>query len=365
MGKEFAGAAARWCHLLGDIPRPEIVAVCGISEHNRAWFTKNIPTVRADYTDYTELLSNPEVEAVYCAVPHHLHERIYIDIIESGRHLLGEKPFGIDQAANANILSALGRNPGVFARCSSEFPYYPAMQVMIKWIREGRFGKIIKIHAGFNHSSDMDPMKPINWKRQAKYNGLYGCIGDLGIHTQHVPFRMGFTPLSVFASLQNHITKRPDGGGGEADCDTWDNAMLLCGALSDNVEFPMILETNRMAPGNTNNWFFEIYGFENSARFTTSKPGVFTFTQNWGKEQAWADVHIGYKPLFPAVTGGIFEFGFTDAILQMLAAYMAEMDGRDVAFGCFAPEETALSHKLSTAALLSHETGRKVTLEHH
>jgi len=358
MGREFAGAAARWCHLIGDIPRPEIVAVCDISTENRAWFTENIPSVRSEHADYREMLTDPEIEAVYCAVPHNLHERLYIDVIEAGKHLMGEKPFGIDRAANRAILAAIDHSPGVFVRCASEYPYFPAMQEMIRWIGSGRFGKILKIHAGFNHSSDMDPQKPINWKRQAKYNGEYGALGDLGIHTQHVPFRMGFTPSTVFASLQNHIKRRPDGKGGEADCDTWDNALLLCHVPDGDCSIPMILETWRMSPGDTDDWFFEIYGLENSAKFTSKKPDVFTYTQSWGKEQAWADIHIGYKPLFPTVTGAIFEFGFTDAILQMWAAYMSELDGREVAFGCFTPAETALSHDLSTAALLSHQTSR-------
>ncbi|WP_261807696.1 Gfo/Idh/MocA family oxidoreductase [Paenibacillus sp. N3.4] len=41
-------------------------------------------------------MADDEIDAIYCAVPHHLHEQIYIDIIKAGKHLLGEKPFGID-----------------------------------------------------------------------------------------------------------------------------------------------------------------------------------------------------------------------------------------------------------------------------
>ena len=41
-----------------------------------------------------QLLENPEVEAVYCAVPHNLHAQVYSDVIRAGKHLLGEKPFG-------------------------------------------------------------------------------------------------------------------------------------------------------------------------------------------------------------------------------------------------------------------------------
>ena len=72
MGKEFASAAARWCHLTGVSSRPEIVAVSDVNPAAMEWFTNNF-TVPQATTDYHELLANPEVEAVYCAVPHNLH----------------------------------------------------------------------------------------------------------------------------------------------------------------------------------------------------------------------------------------------------------------------------------------------------
>ena len=56
-----------------------------------------------------------DIDAIYCAVPHNLHEQFYIDIIKSGKALLGEKPFGIDKKANENILKALAiRSPQKF-----------------------------------------------------------------------------------------------------------------------------------------------------------------------------------------------------------------------------------------------------------
>lgn len=355
MGREFASASARWCHLKADVPKPEIIAICDVNPENTAWFG-GIPSVRHVFTDYRDLLALPEIEAVYIAVPHKLHQQIFVDAITAGKHIMGEKPFGMDQAQNDAILDALHRHPEVFARCSSEFPFFPAMQLLIRWIREERFGRVLEVRAGFNHSSDMDLAKPINWKRMASVNGEYGCMGDLGIHAQHVPFRMGFTPMNVCAKLDKFVTERPDGKGGAAVCDTWDNATLICDTSdSGGHPFTLYLETKRMAPGCTDNWYFEIDGLKASARFTSANPNVFSYTADWGKEQAWAHINVGYKPMIPTITGPIFEFGFTDAILQMWAAYMLELTGRPVDFGCCTPEETRLSHTLQTAALRSHQ----------
>jgi predicted dehydrogenase len=364
MGKEFASAAARWCHLNVDIARPEIVAVADINSVNADWFAKNIPSVKYVFADYRQLLELGEIEAVYAAVPHVFHQQVYTDILKAGKHLMGEKPFGMDKAQNDTIMEELAKHPGLVVRCASEFPYYPAMQIIIQWIMGKRFGRILEIRCGFNHASDMDLNKPINWKRQVAVNGEYGCMGDLGIHTQHVPFRMGFKPENVFAKLSKYVTQRPDGKNGITACDTWDNATVICDTRDhDGSSFPKYMETKRMAPGCTDNWFFEIYGLECSAEFTSLNPNVLSYLVPWGKEQAWADINIGYKPMIPTITGPIFEFGFTDAILQMWAAYMSELEGEKPFFSCFMPEETSLSHRIYTAALESHRMGSIVTIE--
>ena len=365
MGREFASAAARWCHLLTDLPVPEIVAVCDLNEQARGWFTDNFPSVKLSTPDLGELLADPEVEAVYCAVPHNLHEKFYVDIINAGKHLMGEKPFGIDLAANSAIVAAAEAHPDSVIRCSSEFPYYPAVQKLIADIESGKFGRLIEVRSSFCHSSDMDITKPINWKRRIETNGEYGCMGDLGLHTEHLPFRMGWIPERVYANLTKIITRRPDGKGGFADCLTWDNARLDCTVPDGNGGyFPMYLETKRLCPGATNRWSIEVDGLDFSARFSTDDPGAYYYTQAVGREQAWCRLNIGYKPMIPTITGGIFEFGFTDAILQMWGAFIAEIDGRkDIApFGCVTPAETALSHRLQTAALISHNEQRSVEL---
>src|SRR5688500_11616167 len=71
MGKEFASAAGRWCHLVDPPGRPEILAVASARETSLGWFNNNVPTVRVATTDYRQVLENREVEAVYIAVPHH------------------------------------------------------------------------------------------------------------------------------------------------------------------------------------------------------------------------------------------------------------------------------------------------------
>ena len=363
MGREFASASLRWLHLKGDIPRPRIAAACDTNEENLNWFRRDPDTV-SFYRDYRDMLADPRIEAVYCAVPHFLHAKVYGDVIRAGKHLLGEKPFGMDRAAFLEIRRAMAERPDVFVRCTSEFPYYPAVQQMIAWFREGRFGRIIEVRCAIRHSSDMDLLKPINWKRTLSANGAYGCMGDLGIHVQHLPFRLGLMPRTVNAVLANLVKERPDAATGEMrPCETWDNAILLCeGESPAGDRFPMTFEMKRMAPGCGNTVEYEIYGMDLSARFSTDDPNALRYTVSRGQAQAWARLPVGQKPLYPVITGGIFEFGFSDSLLQMFAAYVSELKGLPCPFPCFTPEEAEKSHELLTAALAAYETGTTVRL---
>lgn len=360
MGKEFASAVARWCHLT-DLPaKPEIVSVCDTNPALFPWFQDNFPTVTQITDNYKEMLTNPEVEAVYCAVPHNLHEQFYIDIIEAKKHLLGEKPFGIDKQANDAINECIKNNPDVFVRCSSEFPFFPPMQRIGRMIDEQAFGPIIEVNSGFLHSSDLNQSKAINWKRMLEFNGEYGCLGDLGLHPCHMPFKAGWYPKNVRAILSDLVKQRPDKDGNSVPCKTWDNGTMFCEAIDPQTgdAFPLTIKTQRIAPGETDTWYFEVKGMKACARWSSTNPRRFELLEYTGGEQAWQQIDMGWDPAFKGITGGIFEFGFTDCIQQMWGAFIYEfVTGKPKSrFACcVTPEEVAYTHRLFTASLKSHQ----------
>ena len=366
MGREFGSAVARWCHLADLDVRPEIIAVCDKNPALTQWFANSFATVKQVTDDYRTLLGNPNVEAVYVAVPHNLHQEIYCAAIAAGKHLMGEKPFGIDQAANEAIMDCLRKHTEVFVRCSSESPFFPAMQRIGRMIETNAFGQIIEVNSGFLHSSDLDPDKPVNWKRLLKYNGEYGCMGDLGMHACHMPFRAGWYPRNVRAVLSNIVPERPDGKGGKTPCETWDNATLLCAAADANgQDFPLTIKTQRIAPGQKNTWYLEILGTQASARWSSKQVNTLETLEYRGGEQAWQVLDMGHEMTYKSITGSIFEAGFSDVILQMWAAFLYELVHRQTPSkfaGCVTPNEAALSHRLFTAALRSqkHESTEKV-----
>ncbi len=361
MGRELASAIGRWPHLADIGVRPRLVTVCDTNASVLAWYERLDPTPRLTH-DVHDLLSDPGVEVVYCALPHHLHADFYTAVLRAGKHLLGEKPFGIDREANHRIMGEVDAHPDLLVRCSSEMPFYPGGQRVFAWLSERRFGRVLEVRSSFLHSSDLDPDKAISWKRRAQTNGEYGCMGDLGMHALHLPLRMGWRPRNVRAVLSNIVTSRPDGQGGTAACDTWDNAVLLCEAEDDGHAFPLRVETKRMAPGETNTWSIEVDGTAGSISYSTKHPK----TLRWmdyrpGGEQAWQCVDLGAVSAYATITGAIFETGFSDAILQMWAAFFDELEhgrsGMRQPFHCATPEEATATHDVFTAAVEAHSVG--------
>ena len=348
MGRETASAIARW-FALEDFPVSlEVVAICDLNESLLGWF-EHVATVRQRTRDYHELLANDDVDVVYVAVPHVLHEQIYTDVLRASKDLFAEKPFGIDLRA-AEAIAIEARRERRFVRCSSEFPFFPGPQRVFQAVRSGSLGDLIEIRAGFLHSSDLDPKKPINWKRRAETCGEIGVMGDLGLHVVHLPFRLGWQPRSVYAQLQNLVSQRPDATGELVPCDTWDNAMLHT-MTGDGV--PMTLEMKRIAPGETNSWYVEVSGMAGALRFTTKEPKTLWMFRRDG-DQWWQKTDLGFQTQFKTVSGAIFEPGFPDVIQQMWAAFVAEREGfLGERFGCVTPEEAVQSHRLFAAALES------------
>ena len=235
----------------------------------------NFPRIRQVTADYRELLANPEVDAVYCAVPHHLHEQIYV------RHHRGRQAPDGREAVRHRPGRQRGRSwpcsrahPEVFVRCSSEFPFFPgACSGSCEYDREGRFGRIIEVEAGFLHSSDLDPKKPINWKRHDRSSTASTAAWATWACTCCTcPFRAGWMPRNVRACSRR---SSPSGRTARA---AWRRARRgttpswSARCRPRDQHFPMTLRTKRIAPGETNTWFIEILGTEFSAEFSTEEP---------------------------------------------------------------------------------------------
>jgi predicted dehydrogenase len=121
----------------------------------------------------------------------------------------------------------------------------------------------------------------------------------------------------------------------------------------------MLWETRRIAPGQMNSWSFEALGMDGGVRFSTRYPTTLQRFARRDGEQVWEEVQPGNVSAWPTISGGIFEFGFSDALVQMWASYLAERAGAlGDRFGTATPAEALDAHRVFAAALRSNVSGR-------
>ncbi|MGV1940997.1 Gfo/Idh/MocA family protein [Agrobacterium sp. 22-211-1] len=95
---------------LRSVPNVELVAACRNDAEGLKGFIDQYGG--KPYLDYRDLLSDPNVEAVVVALPHHLHTHVAIACAEAGKHIMIEKPIAPTVAECREILAAT-RKAGV------------------------------------------------------------------------------------------------------------------------------------------------------------------------------------------------------------------------------------------------------------
>ncbi|NOK61646.1 MAG: oxidoreductase [Chloroflexi bacterium AL-W] len=105
---------------------------------------------------YEELLTNPSVQAVYIATPHPSHAVWAIKAAEAGKHILCEKPLGLNHAEAMAIVDAADQND-VFLMEAFMYRCHPQTAQLIELVRSNMIGDVRVIQATFSFHSAFDP----------------------------------------------------------------------------------------------------------------------------------------------------------------------------------------------------------------
>jgi len=144
---------------------------------------------------YDALLDDPEVEAVYNPLPNHLHVPWSIRAAERGRHVLCEKPIGLD-AGEAQALLAARDRTGVRIGEAFIVRAHPQWATVVDLVRAGRVGDVRSVEGHFSFSLDDEA----NIRLVAEYGG--GALLDVGCYLVHVSrLVFGREPARVFAAM--------------------------------------------------------------------------------------------------------------------------------------------------------------------
>lgn len=147
IAQAFAGGVAR--------SRTGRLVAIGTRNASRPGLAEAFPGARI-HAGYEALLADPEVDAVYIATPHPAHVAWGVRAAAAGKHVLCEKPMGIN-AAEAAVLVDAARRAGVFLAEGYMYRAHPQTKRLAELVRGGAIGEMRMIQASFGFAARFNP----------------------------------------------------------------------------------------------------------------------------------------------------------------------------------------------------------------
>ncbi len=129
------------------------------------------------YGAYEALLADPDVDAVYNALPNHLHVPWSIEALQAGKHVLCEKPLGLTAAEAQQLRDAARARPRLKVMEAFMYRHHPQWQKARQLIADGKIGALRTIQSFFSYYN----ADPDNIRNVAEMGG--GGLMDIGCYS--------------------------------------------------------------------------------------------------------------------------------------------------------------------------------------
>ncbi|MDM9631882.1 Gfo/Idh/MocA family protein [Robiginitalea aurantiaca] len=139
--------AGKFASDLARFPESELVAVASRDMAKANNFAKEFGSKKA-FDSYRELFDDPQVHVVYIATPHSFHCAHTLAALEAGKHVLCEKPLGID-AGEVRQMTDLASKKGLFLMEALWSRFNPSIQEVYARVKAGDLGAIAYLRADF------------------------------------------------------------------------------------------------------------------------------------------------------------------------------------------------------------------------
>lgn len=192
----FIGAVHRMAANLDG----QIELVCGAFSSNaersitsgKALF---LPTERC-YANYQQMMeaeaklpADERMQFVAIVTPNHMHFPVAKAALESGFHVLSDKPATFD-LAEAHALAKIIKASGQLYGLTHTYNGYPLVKQAKHLVATGALGKITKIvveySQGWLADKEGDGGKQAAWRIDPKQAGISCCMGDIGVHAANL-----------------------------------------------------------------------------------------------------------------------------------------------------------------------------------
>lgn len=314
------------------------VAIIASSEAGRAEATAR--ALRVDsWTGVWETAVEADVDVVHVCVPNDLHRDVVIAALDANKHVICEKPLGMDVGEGRELATAADRTDRVTVLCHN-YRFFPMAAELRARVGGGELGPVHALRGAYLQDWLLSP-SATNWRVDPARGGRSRTIADIGSHWVDLAETVSNQRVTeVMADLSTVFAQRPGhehvasfsaatDGADMVDVGTEDQAGLL---LRFDGGAHGTLALSQVAAGHGNDLDLSVDGAIGSATWRQERPDELVIATGEARHsvvRAPSQVSAGVEPLVHLPAG--HNEGWADALRNLLAAAYAEIGDRRTA----------------------------------
>jgi predicted dehydrogenase len=213
-----------------------------------------------------DLPPDQRIDFVSVVTPNHVHFGPSQMALQSGFHVLVEKPIAFS-LAEAKTLEKTVAKTGLLLGLTHTYTGYPLVKEARKMVADGAFGKIRKIYVEYPQGwlstlLEKTGNMQASWRTDPKQSGMGGAIGDIGTHAANLAEYITGLQITEICAMLNTVVK-----GRHLDDDS---SMLL----RFNNGASGVLMATQVAAGEENNLNIRIYGEKGGLEWKQEDPNT-------------------------------------------------------------------------------------------
>ena len=352
-----AGAVSDYHHVPGiNIdPRAELVAICDPNAELMQQRQTDWGPTRCT-TDFQELAADPDVDAVIIATPNFTHKEIALACIAAGKHVMCEKPLGLNFAESLEMYQA-ARDQGVRHMTAFTYRFAPSMRYLKHLVAAGALG--VPRHFRSQRFLDL-PETSWGWRQSKKLAGA-GDLFDMTIHRIDFAQDLMGPMTAVCGAIAQYATREVTADGQvcpPSDVDDW-SALIgqFSGGAVGVFEGSTVMKGYHF--GGFGREWAEVNGSEGSAVYQLTEPNTILLGKG-GESLEKVDVPAEFlkpagSPRDPSqgVPATVFRY---DLVYELVSAIIEQ---RDAVPGF---DNGASAQRIADAVLESYDNRSWVTL---
>ena len=180
---------------------------CADEVKERASHTKETYGFEKFTTNWKEIISDPDIDAISITAPNFMHLEMARAASEAGKHIFCEKPVGLNPKETSHIEQS-ARKGNVLTFVGYNYRWCPMVQHALKLINDGKIGKLTHYRGRFFTMYGSNPYGVLSWRFEREKSGL-GSLGDIMSHVADMAHMMAGPITQVVSNTHTFVKKRP------------------------------------------------------------------------------------------------------------------------------------------------------------